>query len=168
MKRFSFLAIAALVVLTASGAQAFDLATTAAIEIVEGVTVAQTTGMDFGQVADHDGTLVLSTDPGTAMTDVSFISFDDTGFSPAIFTVTSIAGASMNASFTDAGDVAGITLATFTVSLTGGSGNEADITDITQLTTADTWNVGCSLTVAAATALVGASTPGYTITVVLN
>ena len=168
MKRFSCLAILALVAMAATGAQAFDLVTTAAVEIVEGVTVAQTTGMDFGQVADHDGALVLATNPASPMTDASFISFDPTGYTPAIFTVTSIAGASMNASFTDAGDVAGLALGTWTVSLDGGSTDEGDITDITQITSADTWNVGATLTVTAATAVVGAATPGYTITVVLN
>ena len=168
MKRFSCLAILALVAMAATGAQAFDLVTTAAVEIVEGVTASETTGMDFGQVADHDGALVLSTDPTAAMTDASHISFDPTGYTPAILDVTSIIGASLNASFTDAGDVAGLALGTWTVSLDGGSTDEGDITDITQITSADTWNVGATLTVTAATAVVGAATPGYTITVVLN
>ena len=168
MKRFNFLAIAALVVLTASGAQAFDLVTSAAVEIVEGVSVVEVTGMDFGQVADHDGDLVLDTDPAVAMTDADFISFDDTGYTPAIFTVTSIPGASLNATFTDSGDEAGLALGTFTVSLDGGSSDEANLLAITQIATDDTWNVGCTLTVTAATALVGAATPGYTATIILN
>ena len=57
MKNLRMLTILALVALSATGAQAFDLATTAAVEIVEGVSAAQTTEMDFGQVADHDGDL---------------------------------------------------------------------------------------------------------------
>jgi len=36
------------------------------------------------------------------------------------------------------------------------------------VTTDDTWNIGATLTVVAADAVVGAATPGYTITVVLN
>jgi hypothetical protein len=168
MKNFRNLTILALVALTATGAQAFDLATTAAVEVVEGVVVAQTTGMDFGQVADHDGALVLATDPATPLTDAAHISFDDTGYTPAVFTVTSIIGASLNASFTDDDATDGLALATWTVSLDAGANDELDLTDITQLATTDTWNVGCTLTVDAATALVGIAAVDYTITVVMN
>lgn len=168
MKNFRNLAILALVVFTATGAQAFDLATTAAVEVVEGVVVVQTTGMDFGQVADHDGDLVLATDPATPLTDADNISFDDTGYTPGIFTVTSIIGASLNATFTDDDATDGLALGTFTISLDGGSSDEADNTAITQLAVTDTWNVGCTLTVDAGTALVGVHAVDYTMTVILN
>jgi Domain of unknown function (DUF4402) len=168
MKNLRVLSVMALVLIVAGSASAFDLVTTAAVEIVEGITIAQTTQMDFGQVADHDGALVLATNPASPMTDTSFISFDDTGYTPGIFTCTSIPGASIAATFTNAGDVAGLTLSAFTVSLDAGGSDEGNLATITQIATADTWNVGATLTVAAATAVVGAATPGYTVTVVLN
>jgi len=168
MKHLKTLTIVALVVCCATSVQAFDLVTTAAVEIVEGISIAQTTGMDFGQVADHDGALVLATNPASPMTDASFISFDPTGYTPGIFTVNSIIGASVNASFVDAADVPGLALSAWTVSLDGGSSDEGDLTAITQVAAADTWNIGATLTVTAATASIGAATPGYTITVVLN
>ena len=155
------------IIACAANVMAFDLATTAAVEVVEGISIAQTTQMNFGQVADHDGTLTLTTDAAVAMTDPNFISFDPTGYTPGIFTCTSIAGASVNASFTDSDDVAGLNLSAFTVSVNGAA-DEADLTAITQVNADDTWNVGATLTVVALDALVGVHAPGYTITVVLN
>lgn len=168
MKTLKTLTILAVALSFASGAQAFDLVTSAAVEIVEGITITEVTGMDFGQVADHDGDLVLATNPASPMTDGDFISFDPTGYTPGIFTVDSIAGADVNASFVDAADVAGLTLSAWTISLDGGSTDEGTIASITQIAAQDTWNIGATLTVAAATAVVGAATPGYTITVTLN
>jgi hypothetical protein len=168
MKNLKTLTILAVVSLTATGALAFDLPTTAAVEVVEGITVAQVTGMDFGQVADHDGALVLDTDPAVAMTDAAFISFDPTGYTPGIFTVTSIIGASLAATFTDTDAADGLALGTFTVSLDAGVSDEANLATITQVANNDTWNVGCTLTVAAATATVGVQAVAYTMSVVLN
>ncbi len=168
MKNLKTLTILAVVALTATSAFAFDLPTTAAGEVVEGITVTQTTGMDFGQVADFDGALVLATDPATAMTDVAHISFDPTGYSPAVFSVTSIIGATLNATFTDTDGADGLALSAFTVSLDAGTNDEADITAITQVAGTDTWNVGCTLTVDEATALVGAASVGYNVNIVLN
>ena len=156
-----------IVIACAANVMAFDLVSTAAVEVVEGISIAQTTQMDFGQVADHDGTLTVTTDAAVAMTDPNFISFDDTGYTPGIFTCTSIVGASVNASFTDSDDVAGLNLSAFAVSVNGAA-DEGDLTDITQVNADDTWNVGATLTVVAADAVVGVHAPGYTITVVLN
>jgi len=168
MRKLNFITAVAIVLCGAQSASAVDLNTTAAIEIVEGIVIAQTTGMNFGQVADHDGALVLSTNPATAMTDASLISFDPAAKTPGIFSVTSIIGASLNASFTDIADVAGLALSAFTVSLDGGTSNEANLLAITQIAGTDTWNVGATMTVTAATAVVGVATPGYTMTIVLN
>ncbi len=164
LKTFSTLVF---IVMCAANVMAFDLVTSAAVEVVEGISMVEVTGMDFGQVADHDGTLTVTTDAAVAMTDPNFISFDPTGYTPGIFTVTSIIGASVNSSFADTDDVAGLNLSAFAVSV-GGAADEADLTDITMITTDDTWNVGATLTVVALDAVVGAATPGYTITVVLN
>ena len=156
-----------IVIACAANVMAFDLVSTAAVEVVEGISIAQTTQMDFGQVADHDGTLTVTTDAAVAMTDPNFISFDPTGYTPGIFTCTSIVGASVNASFTDSDDVAGLNLSAFAVSVNGAA-DEGDLTDSTQVNADDTWNVGATLTVVAADAVVGVHAPGYTITVVLN
>lgn len=93
--------------------------------------------------------------------------FDDTGYIPGIFTCTSIPGASVNASFVDADDVAGVNLSAWAVSVNGAA-DEGDLTAITQQNADDTWNLGATLTVVAADAIVGVHAPGYTITVVLN
>ena len=168
MKTLKTLTVVAIVALTATSTLAFDLPTSAAVEIVEGITVTQTTGMDFGQVADFDGDLVLATNPATAMTDNDHISYDPTGYTPAVFDVTSIVGATLNATFTDLDGADGLALSAFEVSLDGGSSDEADITAITQASATDTWHVGCTLTVDAATAALGATAVGYNLNVVLN
>ncbi len=167
MKNLKVLSTLVFVTLCAANVMAFDLATTAAVEVVEGITLAQTTQMDFGQVADHNGTLTVVTDAAVAMTDPNFISFDDTGYTPGIFTCTSIPGASVNCSFVDDDDVAGLNLSAWAVSVNGGA-DEANLLAITQTNADDTWNIGATLTVVALDAIVGVHVPGYTITVVLN
>lgn len=167
MKNLKTISTLVLVTVCAVNAMAFELVTTAAVEIVEGISMVQVTEMNFGQVADHDGTLTVTTDAAVAMTDPNFISFDDTGYTPGIFTVTSIPGASVNATFTDSDDVAGLNLGSWAVSVNGAA-DEGDLTDITQQNVDDTWNVGATLTVVALDALVGVHAPGFTITVVLN
>ncbi|MBU8870836.1 MAG: DUF4402 domain-containing protein [Gemmatimonadales bacterium] len=167
MRNFRIFTILALVALSATGAQAFVLDTTAAVEVVEGIVIAQTTGMDFGQVADKDGVLVMSQDATADMTDADGISFDPTGYTPGIFTVTAPIGATVSAVFADAGDVAGLGLSAWTVSNDGGTTPQGDNTAITQLASDDTWYIGATLTVTALTAVEGAATPGYSITVTL-
>jgi Domain of unknown function (DUF4402) len=155
------------IIVCAANAMAFDLVTTATVEIVEGISIIQTTEMNFGQLADHDGAVTVATDPAVALGDPAFLVYDETGYTPGIFTCTSIAGASVDATFTDAADVAGLALSAFTVSVNGGA-NEADNTAIAQQTSDDTWNVGATLTVTALTAVIGVHNPGYTITLALN
>ena len=67
---------------------------------------------------------------------------------------------------TDAAD--GLALSAFTVSLDAGTSDEADITAITQVAGTDTWNVGCTLTVDAATAVTGVAAVDYTMSVTMN
>jgi hypothetical protein len=165
MKNFRTLTILALVAFSATSAQALLVTSAANVEVVEGVVVAEVTAMDFGQVADKDGVLVLSTNPATAMTDADGISFDPTGYTPGIFTVTAPIGAAVSAVFADVDDVAGLNLSAWTVSNDGGSANQGNLTAITQIASSDTWNIGASLTVVAADAGIGSATPGYTITV---
>lgn len=168
MKSLRMFTILALVALTATGAQAFDLATTAVVEVVEGITVTESTAMDFGSVALYDGNLVLSTNPATAMTDADLISYDPTGYTPGIFSVTSIAGASLNASFVDGDAADGLDVGTFTISQDAGLTDVVSILLITQIAATDTWNIGCTLTVDSAEAALGVAAVGYTMTVVLN
>ncbi len=168
MKNAKIITILALVALCATSASAFDLPSTAAVEIVEGLTVVQVTGMDFGQVALHDGALVLSTNPATAMTDASFISFDETGYTPAVFTVSSIAGAAVTAVIADDGLTAGLTLGTFVLSLDGGTSDEADYAAVAMTADDETWNIGCTLTVVAASTAVGTYALGYDVGITMD
>ena len=168
MKTLKTLTVLTLVTLTATSAFAFDLPTTAAVEVVEGLTITQLTGMDFGQVADFDGVLVLATDPTTPLTDGDHISFDPAGYTPAIFEVTSIIGATLNATITDTDAADGLALSVFKVSLNAGGADEADITAITQVAGTDTWHVGCTLTVDADAALLGATDVDYNVNVILD
>ncbi len=167
MKNLRILTILALVALCASSAFAFDLATTAAVEVVDGVTVTQVTGINFGQVADHDGALVLESDPADPIGDASHISYDATGYTPGIFTVTSVVASVLTAAFTDTDGSDGLTLGTFQVSQDAGSTNET-LTSITQAGATDTWHVGCTLTVDAATASIGVAAVAYTMAVTMN
>jgi hypothetical protein len=169
MKNLRILTILALVALCATSAFAFDLATTAAVEIVEGVTVSQTTGMDFGSVANKTGTLVLSTNPATVLTDASFISVDPATKSPAVFTVDSINGADVSFAFTPVAGT-GLSLDTWTISVDGGTTELAEAAHggITLASASTSWNVGASLDVVGGTAVNGSQTVSYTIGVTLD
>ena len=168
MKSLNALTILTFVAITTTSAMAFDLPTTAAVEVVEGITITQTTGMDFGQVADFNGNLSMDPNPNVAMTDPNHISFDPTGYTPAIFLVTSIIGTTLSATINDTDATDGLTLSNFTISLNAGISEEADLADITQVAGTDTWHIACDLNVNATTATVGAHAVAYNLNVVLN
>ena len=78
--------------LLAFPAGAVDLDTLALVDIVEGITITETTALNFGDVALNDGTITIGTTG--SVTDPNFLSFDATNASQGIFTVTAIAGSS--------------------------------------------------------------------------
>ena len=148
-------------------AAAFDLDTTADITIVEGVTVTETTALDFGEVADKDGTLVLNTD-GT-VTDANLISVPTGTPVAGVFSVASVAGAAVTAAFTDNSAIAGLAMATMVISQDGGNTDEAALNNIVLPLATSTWNMGLSLTVDAANLVVlGAQTLDFRLAVTLN
>ncbi len=153
----------------AISAEAADLDTTALLDIVEGITVHETTALNFGDVALNDGTLTVST-AGT-VTDPSFLSFDATNVSQGIFSVNAIAGSAYDISISENVPVVGIVLDNFKINIDGAA-DEAGANTFVGITlgaATSVLNLGADITVDATTASLGDNqTIGYRISVNFN
>ena len=88
MKNFSrFSILAAVVVFAAGNAGAVDLVTSATVDIVEGITVAQTQALNFGVLVLNNGTVIVSAEDGST-TDASFLISDATNIAQGVFELT--------------------------------------------------------------------------------
>jgi Domain of unknown function (DUF4402) len=150
-------------------AVAVDLDTNALLDIVEGITVVQTTALNFGDVAMNDGTITVST-VGT-LTDPNFISYDGTNISQGVFDVTAIAGATYNIDLVETVPAVGLLLENFRLNIDGAP-DEVGVDSFIGVTLPNqntTMNVGADLTVDSATATLGDNqTIGYRIAVNFN
>jgi hypothetical protein len=114
MKNFSRFSILAVVLVAfASSAGAVDLVTSAVVDIVEGITIAQTQALNFGVLVLNNGTVVVSAADGT-YTDDSFLVSDATDIAQGVFDVTSTVGSGLTVTCTAGSQPAGLTLDTFT------------------------------------------------------
>jgi len=112
MKNFSrFSILAAVLMALAGSAGAVDLATNAQVDIVAGITIAQTQALNFGVLVLNNGTVDVDCDGAT--TDTDNLIFDGTNIAQATFDVTSVVGADVSATCTAGAQPAGITLDTF-------------------------------------------------------
>ena len=142
MKNFSrFSILAVVLVALASTAGAVDFATNASVDIIDGVTIAQTTAMNFGVLVNNNGTVIVSCVDGT-QTDAAHLISDATDISQGIFDVTSTIGSSLTAAVTAGSLPAGITLDTFTFSWAG----EDAAADRTLVAATEELEVGASIT----------------------
>ena len=155
--------------LLAAPAGAADLDTLALVDIVEGITITETTALNFGDVALNNGTITIGT-AGT-VTDPNFLSFDATAASQGIFTVTAIAGSAYDIDLIENVPAVGLTLNNFHINVDGGA-DEAGADNFVAVILANqssTLNIGADLTVDAATASLGDNqTIGYRISVNFN
>jgi hypothetical protein len=162
----NLLAFLPLALILTGPAIAVDLPTNALVEIVEGIDVQQTTAMNFGVLARSDGTVTVSAIDGS-YTDASFIVYDATAISQGLFTVESIAGATLDLNCTPGVIPAGLSLLAFTVEWAE-SGVENPVPSTHVLTIRnEVMKLGASLTVISADmgAPLGAVELPYTVAV---
>ncbi len=149
--------------LFAGNASAVDLATTATVNIVEGITISETQGLNFGTLVLNNGDVVIDTDGN--VTDSNLLTSDGTSQAPATFDVTSISGVDLDVTLTPGTATGGLTLSGMTFAFGTGS----DSTNPVSSTGTDVLTVGGTLTVDRSAASVGAGqTVDYTLSVVFN
>ena len=146
--------------LFAGNASAVDLTTTATVDIVEGITISQTTPLNFGTLVLNNGDVVIAAD-GT-VTDTSSLTQDGTSQAAGEFEVTSISGVDLLVSVTEGPASSGLTLGTMTWAAGGNSEADGEYNS----SGTDVLNVGGTLSVARDAASVGAGqTVDYTVSV---
>jgi hypothetical protein len=147
--------------LFAGNASAVDLATTATVNIVEGITISETQGLNFGTLVLNNGDVVIAAD-GT-VTDASLLTQDGTSQSQATFDVTSISGVDLDVTLTPGPAASGLTLSAMSWAV--GAVSTSPFTS----GGTDVLNVGGTLTVDRSAASVGAGqTVDYTVSVTFN
>lgn len=158
----------AVLLLSATTAAAVDLVTSAAVEIVEGISVVQTTQLNFGVLARNSGSVTVAAADG-AVADPDHLVVDATAISQGIFDVASINGADVIADCTAGVMPAGITLSDFTVDWAD-AGAEAVVPATRTLAADDeVLEVGAMITIDETTVQLTGGTPvdlPYTLTVV--
>ena len=116
MKNFSrFSILAAVLMAIAGSAGAVDLVTNAQVDIIEGITIAQTQALNFGVLVLNNGTVIVAAADGST-TDASFLISDATNIAQGVFDVTSTIGSDLSVTATAGSQPAGITLDAFTAS----------------------------------------------------
>lgn len=93
---------------------AFDVPTTALVEIVEGIHVLETGTLNFGILARSNGAVTISAIDGSHL-DPSFIVYDGSAIRQASFEVQSIENATLELVCTPGAMPGGLDLASFTV-----------------------------------------------------
>ncbi len=153
-----FLASTSLALFLALPAVAIDLPTNASVELIEGITLTQTTGLDFGVLVLNDGTVVISAVDGT-YTDASHLVADATSISQGVFSVTSVAGVDVTVDCTAGAPPAGLLLGSFTVDWAD-AGAEGPVPHLrTMAADTEVLEIGASLTVDRTTATPSGGTP---------
>lgn len=160
--RFSIMAVAFLA-LTGS-ALAVDLSTNALVSIVEGLSVTESTALNFGELALNSGTVIIAAQDG-AVTDASSLVTDNSAITQGIFSVVGLTGWAVQVDCTAGTMPAGLTLSTFVADWADADSEGA--VPQTQTMAADTENVeiGASLAVDRTTASTGAASLPYTVSV---
>lgn len=162
MKRATCFALSIVFALMAGNASAVDLASTATVTIVEGITITETAALNFGTLVLNNGDVVVATNGN--VTDASSLTSDGTSQQPATFDVDSISGVDLDVNITPDAAANGLTLGTMTFDFEGDSANP-----VTSGGAGDVLTVGGTLTVDRTQASVGASqTMGFTVSVTFN
>jgi len=165
MKSFCRFSIMVLAFLALTGsAFAVDLSTNALVTIVEGLAIAETTALNFGQLALNNGTVVVAAADG-ATTDAANLIVDNTNVTQGVFAVTGLTAWDVQVDCTAGTMPAGLTLSTFTADWA--DAGAAGAVPHTRTMAADSENVeiGASLAVDRTTASTGAATLPFTVSV---
>ena len=148
--------------LMASNASAVDLASTATVTIVEGITITETAALNFGTLVLNNGSVVIATTG--AVTDASSLTSDGTSQAPATFTVDSISGVDLDVNVVPDAAANGLTLGTMTFDYETDTANP-----VTSGGAGDVLTIGGTLTVDRTQAAVGANqTMGFTVSVTFD
>jgi len=168
MKNFSRFSILAVVLLALAGsAGAVDLVTNAQVDIITGITIAQTQALNFGVLVLNNGTVIVSAEDGTT-TDATNLISDDTDIAQGVFNVTSTIGADLTVTCTAGVQPAGVTLDAFTADWAN-AGSEGAVPQLRTLAaTTEVLEIGASITIDRTQAVPTEGTPvnlPYTVSV---
>jgi hypothetical protein len=168
MKNFSRFSILALVLVAlASSAGAVDLVTNAQVDIIEGITIAQTQALNFGVLVLNNGSVVVAAEDGST-TDADNLISDATNIAQGVFDVTSTVGADITVTCTAGTQPAGITLDTFTADWAGAGAEGAVPQTRTLAIATEELEVGATITIDRTQAAATSGTPvnlPYTVSV---
>jgi hypothetical protein len=168
MKNFSRFSILAAVLLALAGsAGAVDLSTNAQVDIIEGITIAQTQALNFGVLVLNNGTVVVSAEDGST-TDASFLISDATNIAQGVFDVTSTVGSGLSVTCTAGTQPSGITLDTFTADWVDAGAEGAVPQTRTLAAATEQLEIGASITIDRTQATATSGTPAnlpYTVSV---
>lgn len=169
MKRVSYVfALLIAVTLVPRTASAVDLVTDATVTIVEGITIVETTPLNFGTLVADVGDVVVDANAAVAPTDATFLIFDSAAISPGVFDVASVVNQGVTVSVASgAGMPTGITLGTWTM-LWNDTGASAAVGAHTIANTTDVLNIGATISLAADAPVAAAQALPYTLTIVFN
>jgi hypothetical protein len=147
MKNFSrFSILAAVVVFAAGNAGAVDLVTSATVDIIDGITVAQTQALNFGVLVLNNGTVIVSAEDGST-TDASFLISDATNIAQGTFDVTSTVGSTLSVNCTAGSQPTGITLDAFTADWAGADSEGVVPQTRTLVAATEELEIGASITI---------------------
>lgn len=124
MKKFvAGTAIAMALAFGITDARAVDYSTFALVELVEGITINETAALNFGVLAETDGNVTIATSltvgPPPLADDPDYLTFEGANQTRAEFTVTSVAGATVQVNVTPGATVDGLTLTNPTIDIDG-------------------------------------------------
>ena len=168
MKNFSrFSILAAVLMAIAGSAGAVELITNAQVDIIEGITIAQTGALNFGVLVLNNGTVVVSAEDGST-TDASNLISDGTNIAQGVFDVTSTSGSDISVTCTSGTQPAGIVLDAFTADWVGADTEAAVPVSRTLAAATEEVEIGASITIDRTTAEATSGTPvnlPYTVSV---
>ncbi|MBD3222964.1 DUF4402 domain-containing protein [bacterium] len=160
--RFSIMAVAFLA-LTGS-AFAVDLSTNALVTIVEGLSVTESTALNFGELALNSGTVIVAAEDGST-TDASSLITDAASVSQGVFAVVGLTGWDIQVDCTAGAMPAGLTLSAFTADWADAAAEGAVPQTRTMAADSENVEIGASLAVDRTTATTGAAQLPYTVSV---
>lgn len=94
-------------------AGAIDLVTNGLVDIIDGITISQTTGLNFGVLVLNNGTVTISAVDGSYV-DGSSLVFDNTNISQGVFNVDCNVGVDLSVTCTAGTMPTGVLLGSFT------------------------------------------------------
>jgi len=162
-----FLAFPLLLLVVALPASAVDLATNGLVDIIEGITLTQTSGLNFGVVVLDNGSLTILAADGS-YTDNDNLVYDNTNISQGIFTIDSTAGVDITVDCAAGTQPVGLILNAFTADWADAGAEGACPQDRTMAAASEVLEIGATLSIDRTTAVVTGGTPAdlpYTVSV---